>query len=662
VILHEVVLHNFGVYRGRHTIDLGPTHPERPIVVIGALNGSGKTTLLDAIQLALYGPRARCSNRNGISYDEFLRRSIHRLVRPEDGAAVEVEFGTHIDGRRTTIRVHRSWKPSGRSIREQLDVFRDNAPDRALTDIWADYVEEFFPRDIARLFFFDGEKIEALADPQQTSELIGIAVHSLLGVDLIDQLSQDLVALQRRKRRDLATEEDASRLHDSQRSLEEAQKRLAAAQHEHTEATAALSRCQTALETANEEYRQQGGELYERRVELEEAAHDLARQLETHEDTLRDLAAEDAPLLLVRRRLERLAIQAQIERDASLAATLLPTLQERDAALTAKLRRDHPAAAAAAESILEQDRQRRAQAASTQSLLGLPFDGHVRLRQLLDGGLDDTAASARAVLDAADTVDAEIVRSDRTLAAVPDPARLEALVATRSDLQATVQDAHTAEAVAAELLARGQAEVETTRANLIRELDRKVEQDFAQEAISRVIDHADRVRDLLTEFRSRVLIHHIERIEHAVRDALRRLLHKDSLIADLKLDPETMTLQLLNSSRQAITAERLSAGERQLLAIAILWGLATVSGKTLPTVIDTPLSRLDGTHRQHLVRHYFPHASHQIILLSTDEEIDTPLLEQLRPCVDRTLVLRFDDATQSTTVQAGYFGEPAHAH
>jgi DNA sulfur modification protein DndD len=189
-----------------------------------------------------------------------------------------------------------------------------------------------------------------------------------------------------------------------------------------------------------------------------------------------------------------------------------------------------------------------------------------------------------------------------------------------------------------------------------------VEQDFAQEAIGRVISHADRVRDLLAEFRSRVLAHHIERIEGAVRDALRRLLHKDSLVADLKLDPQTMTLRLLNRSGHAITAERLSAGERQLLAIAILWGLATVSGKTLPTVIDTPLSRLDGTHRQHLVRHYFPRASHQIVLLSTDEEIDAPLLEQLRPSVDRTLMLHFDDATQSTTVQSGYFGEPAHAH
>jgi DNA sulfur modification protein DndD len=46
-----------------------------PIILFGGINGGGKTTLLDALQLALYGPRARCSKRFNLSYEDFLKQS-----------------------------------------------------------------------------------------------------------------------------------------------------------------------------------------------------------------------------------------------------------------------------------------------------------------------------------------------------------------------------------------------------------------------------------------------------------------------------------------------------------------------------------------------------------------------------------------------------------
>jgi DNA sulfur modification protein DndD len=57
----------------------------------------------------------------------------------------------------------------------------------------------------------------------------------------------------------------------------------------------------------------------------------------------------------------------------------------------------------------------------------------------------------------------------------------------------------------------------------------------------------------------------------------------------------------------------------------------------------------------HLVERYFPSASHQVILLSTDEEIDEKYFEKLRPYVGRTYRLDFNESTQSTEVHSGYF-------
>src|SRR5262249_42016826 len=95
--------------------------------------------------------------------------------------------------------------------------------------------------------------------------------------------------------------------------------------------------------------------------------------------------------------------------------------------------------------------------------------------------------------------------------------------------------------------------------------------------------------------------------------------------------------------------------ERQLLATSLLWGLAKASGRPLPVIIDTPLSRLDSSHRRHLLERYFPVASHQVVLLSTDEEIDKTSLHRLKQYIGRSYQLKFDEASSGTRVTPGYF-------
>jgi len=107
----------------------------------------------------------------------------------------------------------------------------------------------------------------------------------------------------------------------------------------------------------------------------------------------------------------------------------------------------------------------------------------------------------------------------------------------------------------------------------------------------------------------------------------------------------------------ALPKHSLSAGEKQLLAIAFLWALSSVSGRQLPIAIDTPLSRLDSSHRQNLIQHYFPTASHQMILLSTDTEIGEAEVAALRAkqAIAREYQLSHDASNQQSQVKSGYF-------
>jgi len=97
-----------------------------------------------------------------------------------------------------------------------------------------------------------------------------------------------------------------------------------------------------------------------------------------------------------------------------------------------------------------------------------------------------------------------------------------------------------------------------------------------------------------------------------------------------------------------------------VFAVSLLWGLAQTSELKLPIIIDTPLSRLDSTHRDNIVNNYFPNAGEQVIILSTDTEVDSNYYRSLKPRLSGAASLEFDQRQELTTVRQGYFWEKGH--
>jgi DNA sulfur modification protein DndD len=192
-----------------------------------------------------------------------------------------------------------------------------------------------------------------------------------------------------------------------------------------------------------------------------------------------------------------------------------------------------------------------------------------------------------------------------------------------------------------------------------RQLERFGEQDhaarIAEDDRQRMLKHSKRVRETLDRFRTKVIARHVANMEALMLESFQKLLRKADLVHGLKIDPETFEVSLRDKRGQLLPFDRLSAGERQLLATAMLWGLARASGRPIPTVIDTPLGRLDSAHRSHLVERYFPQASHQVLLLSTDEEIVNGYHIKLKPAVARHYLLDHDEKAGRTEMKPGYF-------
>ena len=129
------------------------------------------------------------------------------------------------------------------------------------------------------------------------------------------------------------------------------------------------------------------------------------------------------------------------------------------------------------------------------------------------------------------------------------------------------------------------------------------------------------------------------------------------MVERIHIDPATFAITLYNESGHALSKERLSEGEKQIFAISVLWGLARALAHPLPAIIDTPMARLDAAHRRHLVERYFPHASHQVLILSTDTEVDRQYYQALQPHLARAYHLVYDEQTRATHGEEGYFWE-----
>ena len=203
--------------------------------------------------------------------------------------------------------------------------------------------------------------------------------------------------------------------------------------------------------------------------------------------------------------------------------------------------------------------------------------------------------------------------------------------------------------------------LERTEQALTRLIEGDVKEKGARDDRTRILHHASKVRSTLGAFRRAVIKRHVHKIEQLVLESYQQLLHKATLVIRLSIDPQSYALRLFGRNGDVLSAERLSAGERQLLAVALLWGLAKASGRPLPTAIDTPLGRLDSGHRMHLVERYLPYASHQVLLLSTDEEIAGDYLERLSPWIGRSYQLSYDDEAGETRITSGCLEVPETA-
>lgn len=653
MIFLELALQNFGSYAGHHRLNLRP-EANSPIILIGGLNGGGKTTLMDAIRLVLYGQRAQCSNRGSLAYADFLNQCRSRTAS-DTPTRLELTLNQTLNNAPypTEFRIRRTWEQLPKNGRDTLEVWQDGELAEDLIQGWDERIETLLPLGISNLFLFDGEQVKDLAD--QTDLPIGVvqAMRTLLGLELPERLDADLAVLMARKRKQLAKADELSQIEAIEARLEAQLTARRQAKQTLAHLTNQVERAANALQIAQDRFLAEGGKIAAEQAQLIAQRQHLETQRDQHRQALRDLAAAALPLAGLLPLLQQAQAQAQAEVQHQQNIQAQTVLAEYNQAVLAF------AQAKFAPQQVEQlaqflgDRTAALTPDPTFTYLGVDQPQLQALTQVLQHTLPAQHQQAQQQLRQAQQRQAEIDALDRYLqSAAPDEtyAQLSADVQRAQDKLAQLKADF---AQAERHYHQAQQAIDRTKADL---------KTYSQLAIDlKNTDHllqtAAKVQATLATFKQRLKLHKLNYLEERVTKHFLYLLRKPDWVHRVQIDTDSFRLTLYDAKGDSLPKHRLSAGEKQLLAIALLWGLANASGRQLPVAIDTPLGRLDSDHRRHLVERYFPQASHQVILLSTDTEIRSEEVNGLRAqsAIAREYLLEYDAGSYSTVIRKGYF-------
>ncbi|WP_284450841.1 DNA sulfur modification protein DndD [Methylophaga thalassica] len=652
MIFKKLQIKNFGIYQGEHKIDLS-VKEGKPVILIGALNGAGKTTFLDAIQLVLYGKHAKCSNRASIAYSKFLVSCKNRFAKEDDEVILNLSFTHRTDNLDRNYEIERRWLVNGLETKDKIKVWVDSVYDQHLSQYWDDFVNEFIPLSLSDLFFFDGEKIENFAHSQRSSELVKTGIENLLGLDLLSQLQIDLSQVDRKRRLQNVDKSILIKVEACEEEIGQQNVVMSALKKELVEIEQQIVDTKIAINKTRQTMRNTGAHLIEKRDELKFELGAVEAKLDLNKTEQVRLAGGVGPLGLVKDLIEQTKAQIRLETEAKQAKILDEAISAYDDKILATLK----TSAAPSDTILKVSQTMTEQAQARQQLASV--ECYLNTDLGIFNGLDERIIQEEEQRKHLKNKQAQLLDQknliQKQLDSIPSNDSVQHLLTELTQYETISKNLHIQHKQKQVLLEQATVKNNSLSQRYTNLLAQQNKDTFEQKRSMQISEHIKKLKSTLQGFSEQLISENIEHLQTLVKEKFDALGRKSLLLSDLKICPNSFAITLYDITGNALEPAKLSAGERQLLAIAILWGLAEASGKELPTVIDTPLGRLDGKHRSKLINNYFPEAGPQVILLSTDEEIIGDYYKQLKPYISREFHIFYNEQSKTSILNEGYF-------
>ena len=659
MIFEKITLNNLGPFREVHSINVGVKDEKKPLVLIGGLNGAGKTTLLTAVQLALYG--RLCEEANSFqSYNAFLSEIVNDTARDklEDfGVDLLIHFdGFPING---LLKISRSWTITEKGFKEKFEVSSEHIDDieliKDIEDNWIEIMQRILSPELSDLFFFDGEKIIKLADEKTSAELFKESISTLLGLDLVSQLNTDIKSITS----DIGISQDtelSKELIEKEKISSELTNDISKLTKEKDKLEKKIEQNKSSIFKIQEEYKLQSGKGFDIHQLKKDEAGLATSQIDITRSALLEEMAGDLPLAIVENRLKSIQDNVEIDNIRKNSQNSLEVFQDRDEKIIAWLKeQSFEKAVNKLSKEMSKWNKDLEDMANGNVLISDKEEDLLKVSEYLNNKMSLSLEKSRQLKDDLRVFQNKLDKLQSDIKKLPDEKEIRNIQIKLSTLEAKEVTLSKELVILEKDLATKIHNLDKNNSSI--DLTKKaiLESKVAEGDDERILKHLLNSQPILDKFKTALTEKNVKKLEDEISVSFKSLLRKKTLFESCQIDSENMTLSLFNSDGKKLNSSRLSAGERQILAVSILWAISKSVEHSLPIIIDTPLARLDSEHRSSLIFDYFPKASDQVILLSTDEEITSEHSRELEVLTSHQFMVEANEKKGTANFRNGYF-------
>lgn len=667
--INKIKFQNFRIYKGENEIQLTP-NTLKNISIIAGKNGFGKTTFLTSLIWVFYGrmmseveDKYKKDIKNAGGYEKFLKTLLNRDVRTEfeNNEKIIPVFSVEIELKDILIPsipcksvvVKRSYDL--RTDTEELKIFIDGLENELTKEVGFEvFINDFIlPREIAKFFFFDAEKIVSLAEAKSKTELKNLskAYSEVLGIKKYEDLKKNLETLLTKLRRSGASPLQQTKLFDLTDTETELNGLIEINQDKQANIDREISNLRIISDNLQEKLIREGNGITLEELQKLKSERDILKQESVDIKNKLKKLMDIAPLVIAGEKLVQLNEQLITEQ-----------------ALNSKI---------VDKSLLVQELNSFTNALlKNLDLLSLDNDTKNKVKEALNLTLSENKSNTEKVKSGKILLDFT-TEQFRNFEAVFNNIK----GAFSSQFNSVIQEEKNNRIYLSKLyhqIKQAEARKDNPLAKKLREEKKEAEDkinllNFNKGKLIEEFDSLNTklasVRKVLSEFEkdfklvetdkkkfevTEKLLVKINAIIRKIKEdkkyslqksiilGLKKIMHKDDFISNIRVNvkEDIMDIDLLDINGQVIDKDSLSKGEQQLYATALLKALVDESGIRFPVFIDSPLQKFDKYHSKNIIKEFYPSISEQVVLFPLlEKELSELEYEYLKPNVNKVFVI-----------------------